>query len=257
MPQMGVSVAEGTIVEWRKRVGDWVERDEAIVEISTDKVETEVPSPAAGRVAAILVEVGETVDVGTVLAHDRRSSALRRGPRGAAPSRERAHAPAPSRPSCAGSRPSTASTSTCADPGHRPPRAGDQEGRARVHRVGASRRPRSRRCTPSRRTRTARARTAAEASTGEPLSLMRKQIGEHMVRSLQTAAHCTTVVEADMSRVEARAGQLGSRTCRSSPGRRSRRCASTRRSTRRSRATGSRCTTRCTSASRWRSATTG
>ena len=68
MPQMGVSVAEGTIVEWRKRPGDWVERDETIVEISTDKVETEVPSPATGRVDEILVEAGETVDVGTLLA---------------------------------------------------------------------------------------------------------------------------------------------------------------------------------------------
>ena len=68
MPQMGVSVAEGTITEWRKRPGDWVERDEVIVEISTDKVETEIPSPAAGRVKELLVETGATVDVGTVLA---------------------------------------------------------------------------------------------------------------------------------------------------------------------------------------------
>src|SRR4051812_31899581 len=68
MPQMGVSVAEGTIAKWNKRPGDWVERDETIVEISTDKIETEIPSPAAGRVTEILVEVGVTVDVGTVLA---------------------------------------------------------------------------------------------------------------------------------------------------------------------------------------------
>ena len=68
MPQMGVSVAEGTIVEWRKRVGDWVEADEAIVEISTDKVETEIPSPASGRLAEILVEPGVTVEVGALLA---------------------------------------------------------------------------------------------------------------------------------------------------------------------------------------------
>ena len=68
MPQMGVSVAEGTITEWRKRPGDWVERDETVVEISTDKVETEIPSPATGRVKEILVEAGETVDVGTLLA---------------------------------------------------------------------------------------------------------------------------------------------------------------------------------------------
>src|SRR4051794_5406784 len=68
MPQMGVSVAEGTVVEWKKRVGDWGENDEPIVEISTDKVETKVPSPASGRVAALEVQVGETVDVGAVLA---------------------------------------------------------------------------------------------------------------------------------------------------------------------------------------------
>ena len=58
MPQMGVSVAEGTVVEWKKRVGDWVEADESIVEISTDKVETEVPSSATGRLVEIAVEVG-------------------------------------------------------------------------------------------------------------------------------------------------------------------------------------------------------
>src|SRR3954454_8087626 len=68
MPQMGVSVAEGNVVEWKKRVGDWVEADEPIVEISTDKVETEVPSPATGRVVSLDVEVGTTVDVGNVLA---------------------------------------------------------------------------------------------------------------------------------------------------------------------------------------------
>src|SRR3954462_7828579 len=68
MPQMGVSVAEGTIADWKKRPGDLVERDETIVEISTDKIETEIPSPVAGRVTEILVEVGVTVPVGEVLA---------------------------------------------------------------------------------------------------------------------------------------------------------------------------------------------
>jgi pyruvate/2-oxoglutarate dehydrogenase complex dihydrolipoamide acyltransferase (E2) component len=68
MPQMGVSVAEGTITAWRKRPGDWVGRDETVVEISTDKVETEVPSPVAGRLGEVLVEEGVTVAVGTLLA---------------------------------------------------------------------------------------------------------------------------------------------------------------------------------------------
>src|SRR6187200_3011543 len=68
MPQMGVSVSEGTILAWRKEPGDWVEYEEAIVDISTDKIDTEVPSPAAGRLSEIVVDVGTTVDVGTVLA---------------------------------------------------------------------------------------------------------------------------------------------------------------------------------------------
>ncbi|MEZ0293595.1 MAG: biotin/lipoyl-containing protein, partial [Solirubrobacteraceae bacterium] len=65
---MGVSVAEGTVVEWRKQPGDWVEADEVIAAISTDKIDTDVEAPAAGRLAEIVVAEGETVDVGTVLA---------------------------------------------------------------------------------------------------------------------------------------------------------------------------------------------
>ena len=68
MPQMGVSVSEGTLVEWRKQPGDWVAYEEAVCDISTDKIDTEVPSPVAGRLAEVLVEVGATVEVGTVLA---------------------------------------------------------------------------------------------------------------------------------------------------------------------------------------------
>ena len=68
MPQMGVSVSEGTITKWNKQVGEQVDADETLLEISTDKVDTEVPSPAAGVVTEILVPEGETVEVGTVLA---------------------------------------------------------------------------------------------------------------------------------------------------------------------------------------------
>ena len=68
MPQMGVSVSEGTITRWTKQVGEHVEADETLLEISTDKVDTEVPSPASGTVTEILVNEGETVEVGTVLA---------------------------------------------------------------------------------------------------------------------------------------------------------------------------------------------
>jgi pyruvate dehydrogenase E2 component (dihydrolipoyllysine-residue acetyltransferase) len=68
MPQMGVSVSEGTVTKWSKNVGDTIEADETLLEISTDKVDTEVPSPASGVVTEILVQEGQTVDVGTVLA---------------------------------------------------------------------------------------------------------------------------------------------------------------------------------------------
>jgi 2-oxoglutarate dehydrogenase E2 component (dihydrolipoamide succinyltransferase) len=68
MPKMGESLTEGTIIKWLKNVGDKVERDEMILEISTDKVDTEVPSPNAGRLVQILAEVNQTVEVGKVIA---------------------------------------------------------------------------------------------------------------------------------------------------------------------------------------------
>src|SRR3954470_5605025 len=68
MPQMGVSVSEGTITKWLKTEGEQVEADEPLLEISTDKVDTEVPSPGSGTLTQILVPEGETVEVGTVLA---------------------------------------------------------------------------------------------------------------------------------------------------------------------------------------------
>ncbi len=68
MPKMGESLQEGTILKWLKSVGDKIERDEMILEISTDKVDTEVPSPVAGTLSEILAQEGDTVDVGTVIA---------------------------------------------------------------------------------------------------------------------------------------------------------------------------------------------
>ncbi len=141
MPQMGVSVSEGTIVEWRKQVGDWVAYEEPLVDISTDKIDTEVPSPVAGRLTEIVVAVGETVDVGAVLARlatdakpgepHASESARRRRHRPATPPPPRATPRRPRRPtprrspssrpavatraatrrSCRASLPSTASTS--------------------------------------------------------------------------------------------------------------------------------------------------
>src|SRR5512133_397876 len=68
MPQMGVHVYEGTITKWLKEQGEHVEADEPLLEISTDKVDTEVPSPGSGVLTEILVQEGATVDVGTKLA---------------------------------------------------------------------------------------------------------------------------------------------------------------------------------------------
>jgi len=240
---MGVSVAEGTVVEWKKRVGDWVEADETIVEISTDKVETEVPSPASGRVTEILVEPGTTVDVGTLLA---------RIDSGAKPGEP--HADEHPVTASAPPRPEDAPVGN----GHAPPispvvrRIADEhsidlsqvKGSGRRGRVtkkdvlafiesGASaaeepapeptlhiESPYREEEAPPVSPRDAihadgpvaadavERPASAPAAGGEPLSVMRKQIGQHMVRSLQTAAHCTTVVEADMSRVEEARGRL-------------------------------------------------
>jgi len=86
MPQMGESIAEGTVSQWLKQVGDTVERDEPILEISTDKVDAEIPSPSDGTLVEILVQEGETVEVGTIVAFidterpRRRQQRLRQSP---------------------------------------------------------------------------------------------------------------------------------------------------------------------------------
>jgi len=230
MPQMGVSVAEGTIVAWRKRVGDWIEIDEPIVEISTDKVETEIPSPATGRVAEILVEAGETVEVETVLA--RIDAEARPGVAHV----DESPPPEATVPEVAGRRSQVAGDG---GNGHAPPispvvrRMADEHGVDLSQVEGTGRRGRvtkkdllaflgdeSKPLPPATRDLRAEpllhsespyreepAQPAAPAG-GQQLSVMRRQIGEHMVRSLQTAAHCTTVVEADMSRIEATRGRL-------------------------------------------------
>ena len=204
MPQMGVSVAEGTITVWRKRPGDWVERDETVVEISTDKVETEVPAPAPGRLQEILVEEGATVDVGTLLATI--DAAAKPG-----------EAHLAEDPAQSAEQPPPVSPVVRRIAAERGIDVGQVSGSGRRGRVtkkdilafseqhaGSPDRPLHME-SPYREER----EPAAEpAGAGEVLSHMRRQIGEHMVESLRTAAHCTTVVEADMSAVEAARGRL-------------------------------------------------
>jgi pyruvate/2-oxoglutarate dehydrogenase complex dihydrolipoamide acyltransferase (E2) component len=210
-PQRGVSVAEGTIVEWKKRVGDWVERDELIVEISTDKVETEVPSPESGRVTEILVEVGTTVDVGTVLA--RIDAAAKPGEPHVQETDDggRVTAEPPVTPVVRRIAAEHNIDLTKVHGTGRRGRVTKKDVLAFMDHWGKEPRPEPVLHSESpyvEEMAEARGRTEDAPAEGVPLSPMRKSIAEHMVRSLQTAAHCTTVVEADMSAVEAARGKL-------------------------------------------------
>src|SRR5271167_4911002 len=89
MPQMGESIVEGTLTKWLKKPGETVGRDEPLFEISTDKVDTEIPSPVAGVLSEVLVEEGKTVGINTVVARVTESGA------GAAPAAPASAAPPP------------------------------------------------------------------------------------------------------------------------------------------------------------------
>ena len=126
MPQMGVSVSEGTITKWLKLEGEQVEADEPLLEISTDKVDTEVPSPGSGIVQKILVQEGETVEVGTTLAVIAPEGAPTPGEEEPAPEPEpAAEAEAPPEPATAeaAAEADAASSAETPGPGAAPPAA--------------------------------------------------------------------------------------------------------------------------------------
>jgi 2-oxoglutarate dehydrogenase dihydrolipoamide succinyltransferase (E2 component) len=270
MPQMGVSVAEGTIVEWRKRPGDWVEADEPVCDVTTDKVDVEIPSPASGRLERILVEPGATVAVGTPLAEI--DAAARPGE--AHPQEElAAHRPQPAaqQPGTSDQEPRTPKPATRASGGAASGNGeADRSGFhspvvrriAHKHRIDLSQVPgtgiggrvrkkdvlayiesregaarespepvlhtespyqREEAVAPAATSEAATEAGAAASAAGappprsveelapgrrEPMSPMRQAIARHMVGSRRTAAHCTTIVEADFSRVAARRGEL-------------------------------------------------
>ena len=93
MPAMGESVSDGTILEWHKQEGDTIAEDETLVEISTDKVDAEVPAPASGTVVKIHFAEGDTVDVGAILAEIAPDQRRRRPPRAAEDAPRRGAAP--------------------------------------------------------------------------------------------------------------------------------------------------------------------
>ena len=249
MPQMGVSVAEGTVVAWRVEVGDRIAADETICDISTDKIDTEVPSPAAGVVAEILVPVDSTVDVGTVLARIATAGGGDGVATGAPPAAEMdaaADEPGEVSPDTTAPDPTKAQAvqSQRALSGNgarryspvvqriasehgidleqvpgtgRGGRVRKQDVLAFVESGAAAEAPlhieSPYRPDPVPAAAPAPAETAAAAAVSSTapgqLSRMRRQIGEHMKRSLDTAATCTTWIEVDMSRVEAARARLG------------------------------------------------
>jgi 2-oxoglutarate dehydrogenase E2 component (dihydrolipoamide succinyltransferase) len=208
MPQMGVSVAEGTVVRWTKQVGDWVAADEAVLEVSTDKIDTEVPSPASGRLAEILVEPGTTVDVGTVLAR------IETDARPGEPHRSEGPRPRYSPVVLRIAAEHDIDLSTVTGTG-RDGRVRKQDVLAAVH-AGALERDEEPplhiespyRPDPAPVSAPAPA-PAPAVESGGTLSRMRRAIGEHMKRSLDTAATCTSWMEVDFSRVEAERQRLG------------------------------------------------
>ncbi len=248
MPQMGVSVAEGTIVIWYKQPGDWVEADETICEITTDKIDSEVPSPAAGRLLEILVAVEETVPVGTALARIATDAVA-----GEAHPDEHLHAGAPSSTGTTSRAPASAEPPRHYSPvvqriarlegidldlvpgSGRDGRVRKQDVLAFNHERGNGRQatrpaagppaqtdeaaapevpmhiesPYREEADPAPSVASPAAGASEQAGDGERLSRMRRSIAAHMVESLHTAAHCTSITEADMSRVQAARDALG------------------------------------------------
>jgi len=127
MPQMGESIAEGTVSKWLKKVGDKVARDEPLLEISTDKVDAEIPSPAAGTLVEITVQEGQTVEVGTIVAYIETDASAAAAATAAAP----APAPAEEKPAEAAA-PAPAAPAPAAPPAAK--EAGEETAEERLRR---------------------------------------------------------------------------------------------------------------------------
>jgi 2-oxoglutarate dehydrogenase E2 component (dihydrolipoamide succinyltransferase) len=242
MPQMGESIAEGTVSRWLKKVGDKVERDEPLLEISTDKVDAEIPSPAAGTLSEILANEGDTVAVNSVVARlaaegQAAAPAPAESPAKEPPKEEKA-APAPQAPAPAPSpapapavapAPATAAVTsiderrrTRSSPLVRKIAAENNidisgiEGSGLSGRVtkndildyiesGSAAQAAAPSPAPSP---SIPARTPAvvfrpgEQTRIEPMSVMRKKIAHHMIQSKQTSAHVSTVFEMDFTKID-------------------------------------------------------
>ena len=238
MPQMGESIAEGTVSRWIKKVGDKVERDEPLLEISTDKVDAEIPSPVAGTITEVLVQEGQTVPVNSVVA---RIAAEGEAAAPAPKQEEPKPAPAPEPPA---PPPTEQPSNPVAQQPEDENIASLEERRrtkssplvrkiARENNVdisqlqgtgisgrvtkndildflqqppssGGQAPPPVQREAPAPRPAPAPAVQFAQGESIrlEPLSVMRKKIAQHMVLSKQTSAHVTTVFEVDFTNIE-------------------------------------------------------
>jgi pyruvate dehydrogenase E2 component (dihydrolipoamide acetyltransferase) len=239
MPQMGESIAEGTIVRWLKRVGDAVDRDEPLFEISTDKVDAEIPSPAAGVVTEIRSKEGETVPVNTVVA------VIAAAGTATTTSPEPANVAAPAVPAAASAVPVAAAPVAAPSPvaSAAPEESAgsdsdDQRVRssplvrkiAKEHNIDISKIPgtgisgrvtkndilsvvqggaaaasaapaKAAPARPAAPTTPDGARASTLPGTRAAMSVMRKKIAEHMVLSQRTSAHVHSVFEVDFHRV--------------------------------------------------------
>jgi len=213
MPQMGVSVAEGTVVAWRVEVGDSIEADATIAEISTDKIDTEVPSPASGVVTEILVPVESTVSVGTVMARIAATGASQPQSLDGEPAGQtRTETPIPSLPRAGNGhrRYSPVVQRIAAEHGVDLEQVSGtgRGGRVRKQDVLAFMESAPVEEPPLHIESPYRPDPVAPVVDGG-LSRMRRQIGQHMKRSLEVTATCTTWIEVDMSRVEAARTRVG------------------------------------------------
>ena len=95
MPQMGESITEGTIIKWLKKVGDTVDKDEIVLEISTDKVDSEIPTPVAGKIVEVLAKENDTVEVGNVIARIETAAGSQPEEKESEPPKESEKPPAP------------------------------------------------------------------------------------------------------------------------------------------------------------------
>ena len=192
MPQLGESIAEGTIIRWNKAVGETVDRDEPLFEISTDKVDAEIPSPAAGVLAEIRVPEGETVPIDSVVAIIGRAGETVRPSIGgvAAPVATPTVPGMPTRHETSGRDPRE----------HVSPvvrRLAQEHGLDLTAVAGTGEGGRVTKRDVLRHVEA----TSGGAGRIEPLSVMRRRIADRMVASRRTSAHAHTIFDVDMERV--------------------------------------------------------